>query len=428
MSNLSFKSFLKEIRFSYLLATSILIIGLIFGGFEIIRITLLDNFDEVAIRNLHFSRGILTALSLLGWIVWTLYEFRKQFLAAIQHQGDQFKRIMNNASESIIITDKNHIITFWNDAATAMLGWNRNDVVGKKLEDIIKIPVASRFAKRGQQEIELDVNDQKGQLLFVALTMTSILDDDGNVEIYTYTMRNLTVRAIRQAQMARSERMASLGHMAAGVAHEIGNPLTAISSIIQLLQRKIKDETQLEQLGRVRENINRIARIVRDLVDFSRPKSPVITTMNLNDTITEAIGLLKHDARCRNVHFNLELESNLPPIQAVPDQLYQVYLNFILNAVDACDKVLKPQVTLRTESDDSNVIIQIIDNGSGIPPAIKERIFEPFFTTKEVGKGTGLGLSVSHNIISSLGGSIKVDSKPGHTCFTVTLPSSIQEL
>src|SRR5690606_37838508 len=141
-----------------------------------------------------------------------------------------------------------------------------NDVVGKKLEDIIKIPVASRFAKRGQQEIELDVNDHEGQILFVALTMTSILDDEGNVEIYTYTMRNLTARAIRQAQMARSERMASLGHMAAGVAHEIGNPLTAISSIIQLLQRKIKDETQLEQLGRVRENINRITRIVRDLV------------------------------------------------------------------------------------------------------------------------------------------------------------------
>ena len=424
MPNLSFKNFLKEIRFPYLLATSVLIIGLIFGGFEIIRITLLDNYDEEAIRNLHFSRGILTALSLLGWIVWTLYEFRKQFLAAIQHQGDQFRRIMNNASESIIITDKNHVITFWNDAATSMLGWNRNDVVGKKLEDVIKIPVASRFAKRGQQEIELDVNDHEGQLLFVALTMTSILDDDGNVEIFTYTMRNLTARAIRQAQMARSERMASLGHMAAGVAHEIGNPLTAISSIIQLLQRKTKDETQLEQLGRVRENINRITRIVRDLVDFSRPKSPEITTMYLNDTINEAIGLLKHDARCRNVQFNLELQSNLPPIQAVPDQLYQVFLNFILNAVDACERISKPEVTLRSESDDSNVIIQIIDNGSGIPPAIKERIFEPFFTTKEVGKGTGLGLSVSHNIISSLGGSIKVDSKSGYTCFTVTLPSS----
>ncbi|HAC16903.1 MAG TPA: hypothetical protein DCE78_13300 [Bacteroidetes bacterium] len=423
MPNLSFKNFLKEIRFPYLLATSVLIIGLIFGGFEIIRITLLDDFDAEAIRNLHFSRGILTAISLLGWIVWTLYEFRKQFLAAIQHQGDQFRRIMNNASEAIIITDKTHTITFWNDAATSMLGWNRKDVVGKKLEDIIKIPVASRFAKRGQQEIELDVNDHEGQILFVALTMTSILDDEGNIEIYTYTMRNLTARAIRQAQMARSERMASLGHMAAGVAHEIGNPLTAISSIIQLLQRKIKDETQLEQLGRVRENINRITRIVRDLVDFSRPKSPEITTMNLNDTINEVIGLLKHDARCRNVQFNMELESNLPPIQAVPDQLYQVFLNFVLNAVDACEGISKPQVTLLSESDDLNVIIQIIDNGSGIPANIKERIFEPFFTTKEVGKGTGLGLSVSHNIISSLGGSIKLESKPGNTCFTVILPA-----
>ncbi len=422
VNKLTFKNFLKEIRFPYLLGTSILIVGLIFGAFEIVELTMGDNLDQGAIRALHFSRGAMTAVSLLIWIVWTLYEYRKQFLAAIQHQGDQFMRILNNASEAVIITDMSHTITYWNDAATTMLGWSTEDVVGKQLDHILQIPVASRFAPRGQQEIEIDVTDRDGQRIFIALTMTSLLDEDGNVEIYSYMIRNLTARAIRKAQMERSERMASLGHMAAGVAHEIGNPLTAISSIIQLLQRKITDKTQLEQLGRVRENINRITRIVRDLVDFSRAKSPEITVMNINETINEVIGLLRHDARCRNVEFRLQLEKKLKPIKAVPDQLYQVFLNFVLNAVDACELVPHPVVTIVTENSGSEILIEVRDNGTGIPSNLKERIFEPFFTTKEVGKGTGLGLSVSYNIIESFGGQIKVESRPGDTNFSVRIP------
>jgi PAS domain S-box-containing protein len=421
-NRLSFLTFLKEIRFPYLFGTSILIIGLIFGVFEIYETIFIYDMDLVSIRALHFSRGIFTAFALLAWIVWTLYEYRRKYLAAMHHQGLQFMRIINHASEAIVITDEHHVVTFWNDAATTMLGWNNAEVVGKKLDQIIHIPVASKFAPHGRQEIEMDVVNKSNQRLFVALTMTSIADEQGNPEVYSYMMRNLTDRAIRQAQMERSERMASLGHMAAGVAHEIGNPLTAISSIIQLLQRRIDDPTQLEQLGRVRENINRITRIVRDLVDFSRPMSPEMSLMNVNDTLSEVIGLLKHDARCRNVEFSLNLDPKLPQIMAIPDQIYQVFLNFILNSVDSCEDVPHPEVSVSTEFDRDSVVVSVQDNGAGIPPSIKERIFEPFFTTKEVGKGTGLGLSVSHNIITRLGGSIRVESFPGNTTFTVRFP------
>ena len=419
---LSFLTFLKEIRFPYLFGTSLVIIGLIFGVFEIYETLFVFDVDLNTIRILHFTRGASTAFALLVWIVWTLYEYRKKYLAAIQQQGLQFMRIINHASEAVIITDENHVITFWNDSATAMLGWTNDEVVGRKLSDVIKIPVASKFAPHGQQEIELDITNKARQRVFVALTMTSIPNEEGHPEIYSYMMRNLTERAIRLAQMERSERMASLGHMAAGVAHEIGNPLTAISSIIQLLQRRIDDQSQLEQLGRVRENINRITRIVRDLVDFSRPKSPEMTHMNVNDTLSEVIGLLRHDARCRNVTFEMNLEPNLPLISAVPDQIYQVFLNFILNSVDSCEVVPRPEITVKTEFERDHVVVRVHDNGAGIPSSIIERIFEPFFTTKEVGKGTGLGLSVSHNIITRLGGSIRVDSEPGSTTFSVLFP------
>lgn len=405
------------------MATSFLIFGLIYGAFEIIDYAFSSSIDDDQMGYLHFSRGFLTTLALLIWIAWTLYEYRERFQAVIRQHGNQYIRILNNASEAVIITDANHYITFWNDAATAMLGWQREEVTSKRIEDILKIPVASRFAKRGQQEIELDVTNKENRRIFVALTMTSLLSENGKPETYAYMFRDLTARAIRQAQMERSERLASLGHMAAGVAHEIGNPLTAISSIIQLLQRRIKDQAQLDQLSRVRENITRITKIVRDLVDFSRPKSPEISLMSLNDTIKDVIGLLRHDARCRNVKFDLQLEQDLPSFKAVPDQLYQVYLNFILNAVDACEGNPKPVVLVKTERDGNNILATVGDNGTGIPPSIRERIFEPFFTTKDVGKGTGLGLSVSHHIITSLGGSIVVESQPGNTKFIIKIPT-----
>jgi PAS domain S-box-containing protein len=422
LPNLTFFTFLKELRFPYLLATSFLIFGLIYGAFEIIDYAFSSSIDDTQMGYLHFSRGFITTLALLVWIAWTLYEYREKFQAVIRHHGNQYIRILNNASEAVVITDAEHRITFWNDAATLMLGWDKEEVRLNRIEDILRIPVASRFAKRGQQEIELDVTNKEGRRIFVALTMTSLLGENGKPETYAYMFRDLTARAIRQAQMERSERLASLGHMAAGVAHEIGNPLTAISSIIQLLQRKIKDKSQLDQLDRVRENITRISKIVRDLVDFSRPKSPEITKMNLNDTINDVIGLLKHDARCRFVTFDLQLDPALPAFQAVPDQLYQVYLNFILNAVDACEGNPKPMVTVHTELDGKSVVSTIADNGSGIPTNLKERIFEPFFTTKDVGKGTGLGLSVSHHIITSLGGTISVESRPGNTVFSIRIP------
>ncbi len=422
MPNLTFFRFLRELRFPYLIGTSFLIFGLIYGAFEIFEYALGGDIDRGNVVYLHLSRGIITTLALLIWIAWTLFEYRGRFQAVIRHQGDQYMRILNQASEAVIITTADHKISFWNDAATQMLGWDKEEVWGQKLHNIVPLPKASRFASRSQQEIELEVTTKDGKRIFAALTLTSLLDEHEKPETYAYILRDLTARAIRQAQMERSERLASLGHMAAGVAHEIGNPLTAISSIIQLLQRKTTDESQLKNLDKVRQNITRITKIVRDLVDFSRPKSPEIMLMNLNDTINDVIGLLRHDARCRNINFELNLDPKLPPFRAVPDQLYQVYLNFILNAVDACEGNPKPRVSVSTEIVENQVVSVVSDNGSGIPESIRERIFEPFFTTKEVGKGTGLGLSVSHHIIVSLGGSIQVESQPGDTRFIIKIP------
>lgn len=418
----TFSSFLLDLRFPYLVGTSFLIFGLIYGAFEIFEYTVNLRLDARTMSYLHFTRGVLTTVALLIWIAWTLYEYRSKFQEVVKQHDDQFVRILDNISEAVVVTDTQHRITFWNIAAADMLGWSREEVLGKSIKTMLRIIPDSGRVQGDNQEQEMDVVDKQGKMRYLAVTTTVLPDENNQPETYTYLMRDLTQRALRQAQMERNERLASLGHMAAGVAHEIGNPLTAISSIIQLLQRRIQDEVQLKQLERVRENIKRITKIVRDLVDFSRPASTETASINVNDPIRDAIGLLRHDARCRKVEFVMELSENLPHVQAVPDQLYQVMLNLMINAVDATSEIDSPKISLKTLVENDAVAIRVEDNGPGIPPAVRDQIFEPFFTTKKVGKGTGLGLAVSHNILSGIGGSIDVDSEPGRTTFTILIP------
>jgi len=222
---------------------------------------------------------------------------------------------------------------------------------------------------------------------------------------------------------AHSERMAVIGQLAAGVAHEIGNPLAAISSIAQVLERRTEDRFFAEQLGHVKKSVDRIARIVRELTDFSRPLPTQTSKVAVNDILATALRLARYDRRVGDVSFVSELAPDLPLVDAVPDQLLQVFLNLLINALDATGG--SGTVTARTWSAGGEISISITDTGHGIPEEIMGRIFDPFFTTKPFGKGTGLGLSVSFGILARYGGRIETDSEPGKgATFIVTLPAA----
>lgn len=231
-------------------------------------------------------------------------------------------------------------------------------------------------------------------------------------------------RALREAQfqISHQEKMASIGLLAAGIAHEIGNPLTSISSMTQIIKRKVNDENVEQYLTTIRENIDRISRIVRELVDFARPSSLEATWVNVNDVIRNAYGIVKYDKRAKTVEFKLNLQEDLPNLFLVPDQLLQVILNILLNAIDAL-KDGKGKVNIDSKQEGDYILISITDDGIGIPEEHLNKIFEPFFTTKDVGRGTGLGLSVSYGIIKNFNGSIQVKSKVGEgSTFTIKLP------
>jgi signal transduction histidine kinase len=232
-----------------------------------------------------------------------------------------------------------------------------------------------------------------------------------------------------QEQLFRVERFAATGRLAANIAHEINNPLGVIKNYLHLFRQKQPqmDDTSSEALKIVQEELDRIARIVRNLLDFYKPGAAVPENLAINEEIGNLMPLLEPGFRKRQIRLNLELEDGLPAIQLPRDHLRQVLLNLLKNAEDAVDN--GGQVTVRTglvdEINTARIMLEVSDNGCGIPVEDHAQIFEPFFTRKREGQpqGTGLGLAVTYGIVQSAGGSIEIESKPGAgTSIRISLP------
>jgi len=426
--------FVREARMGYLFFTSLIILGVIFGAFEIIDATLLKDTPQETMRWLYFSRGVTVSLVLMIWAAWTVYNYREYYEDQLEATKLRYSDIIEHSADAIISINNDEIITSWNQGAEDMLGWNRDEIIGKSIVEIvpnelieIKELECIEFGMKYKGHVrnyETERLTKRGEKKLVNLTESYIRNKDGEIVGRSQILRDLTDVKMREEQIQQSERLATVGHMAAGVAHEVGNPLTAISSLVQVCQRKTDDGFLQDQLKKVREHIQRINKIVRDLVDFSRPSTMQAEDVQINDVINSAVGLLQHDARCRDVEFELNLSPDLFSVSCVPDQIHQVLVNILLNAVDAMKGVDNPKVTITTEQHDGHVEIEIEDVGKGIKEENKSRIFEPFFTTKDVGSGTGLGLSVSHGIITKTGGDIRVESTYGKgTSFIIHLPT-----
>jgi signal transduction histidine kinase len=218
--------------------------------------------------------------------------------------------------------------------------------------------------------------------------------------------------------------MIAMGQMAAGVAHEVANPLASMDGLLQLLERR-PDKATPENFARLREQIARITGIVRQLTDFAHPGAGggEWREASVNDVIAKALEVLRFDRRLKRATVNKELDPNVPAMRIQPAALEQVIINMSLNAADAMEGVEQPTLRVTTQLRDGEVVIAIADNGVGMPAEVRRRIFEPFFTTKPVGKGTGLGLSISYSLIRKHDGQIEVASTPNQgTTFEIRLP------
>lgn len=240
--------------------------------------------------------------------------------------------------------------------------------------------------------------------------------------------QNRRIRAmsqrLRQHQqaMVQQEKMFAMGQLAAGVAHEVSNPLASMDGLLQLLERRPEKITP-ENLLRLREQIARINQIVRQLTAFAHPGESVWQEANLNEIVARALEVLRFDNRLKPITIEKSLDGRMPRMRLQPSALEQVIINLVINAADAMEQARLAKLSVSTHVSPGEVKLLISDTGCGIPSDVMARIFDPFFTTKPVGKGTGLGLSISYSLVRKHGGDISVDSSPGKgSTFTIRLP------
>jgi PAS domain S-box-containing protein len=344
----------------------------------------------------------------------------------------RFSNVIQHTINPIQITDAKGRMVYVNPAFETASGYSKEELIGKNPR-ILNSGKHSRefwsevwkYILSGKVWVGHLENVRKDGLPFhTELVISPIVDSHGGVIGFLGAHRDITEQKILEQQLVRSQKMESIGTLAAGLAHEVGNPLTAISSLVQVIERTSQDEFAKEKLGLINNQVVRITKIIRNLVDFSRPSMNIAKETDVNKVIQDALNIVQYGKRVKNIDFALDLQEQLQPIHAVSDQLTQVLINLLINAIDSLEG--RPgKIAVRSFEKDNAVHVEVRDNGKGILEDDREKIFEPFFTTKEVGKGTGLGLWVSYGIIKTFGGDINVESVVGRgSKFTITFPLS----
>jgi two-component system NtrC family sensor kinase len=356
------------------------------------------------------------------------------------------ENILESLDDGLAVFDDDERIVRWNHALEGFYGLTREDAIGLHLSDVFDADfVGALRAARDENplgttlfkvplSVRLHDEAPEGgpvQGLLVNATVVPLQSHMGSPDSVTGTillLENVSERVRLEEQLQISEKMASIGLLAAGVAHEVNTPLTGISSYTQmLLENADTEDPKTKILEKIERQTFRAAKIVNGLLTLSRPGTPggERTAVDLNAVINDVYSLLEHQFEVGRIRVRRELASETMTVLGIEHQLQQVFLNLFLNARDAMPS--GGWLTVTTRLDGSGVIAEIADTGSGIPPEQLARIYDPFFTTKAIGRGTGLGLSISYGIVREHDGTIRCDSAVGQgTRFTLALPLFVQ--
>ena len=421
----------RSIHLGWLLLASFSVILFVLGIWEILELRFFRKATDASAMVELLVRGFLVFGLLAGWTIRIVYHFRIQFIDQLSATEDRYRNIVENSADAIITIGQDNHIQSWNRGAERLFGWMASEAIGKP----IGIMIPGKLLQAGEllclaygitqvhevKNYQTERLNKEGRHIPVNLTETALLQND-NVIGRSQIIRDISELQTIEHQMRQSDRLATVGQLAAGVAHEIGNPLTSISSLVQLLERRMEHPDHIEKLGRIRTNIERITKIVHELVDFTRPQATDLQALQINDVIQSAVGLMSYDNRRQKLKIDLALDQGLPRIKGSPDKLYQVVVNLLVNAFDAM-REKGDTIKITTRNHPNYVEIRVQDDGPGMDSEVMDKIFEPFYTTKDVGQGTGLGLSVSHGIINSMNGRLTVESIVGEgAIFVIQIP------
>jgi len=312
-----------------------------------------------------------------------------------------------------------------------LLGHRPEDLVGKKIDELQnhspEFLSLYRDVASGKQlfaSSDFGALHRDGSWRTMRATASQLFDAENKLSGVIISVRDMTVEKKLEQQIIQSERLAAMGQMIGGFAHELNNPLTTILGVSELLRDGEPNEARARQLGMLHQQARRATEIVQNLIYFSRPPAPGKTQVNLTELVERTQHLHAYSLRKNNITVDFLPEPALPQVTGDPHQLMQVFLNLILNAEQAIREAReKGSLRIRLGKTGTTVWASFQDDGPGIAPDILPNIFDPFYTTRRPGRGTGLGLSICKAILKEHGGNIEAASAPGGgAVFTVSLP------
>ena len=365
-------------------------------------------------------------------------EVEKQ-TAETEAQRRFIEAIVDSLPLSLYAIDREYRVVAWNrNRELGELGIPRGSVLGKNVfnvltrqpRDVLAEEFARVFESGEIERIEQETPSPKGDIRHWVISKIPMWADNSGQVTHVITVgEEVTDRVEANRAIARAEKLAAVGRLAAGVVHEINNPLATISACAESLEARVNEgafdgsaalEDLREYLGLIRSEAFRCKSITMGLLDFSRTRNSAHVTINLADVIRSAVRLLSHQKRNPDVFFKIDIAPDLQFVSGDPGQLQQAVIALATNALDAMGD--SGELTIVGRNEEDKVVVEVSDTGVGILPENLAKIFEPFFTTKEIGRGTGLGLAVCYGILTEHGGTLDVQSTVGAgTTFTITL-------
>jgi PAS domain S-box-containing protein len=364
---------------------------------------------------------------------------RREMERRLYQQQEFARRLLESFPDLILVLDTAGRYTFTSTRVKDILGYEPEEYDSQELgqrthlEDQPALQALFAEIVAGRQSfasLEIRVRHKLGEWRRIRCHFSPLCDETGKIDGVIISGRDVTELKRLEEQLIQAEKLAAMGQMLAGVAHELNNPLTAILGVTELLrEREGLEETTKRQLDLTHRQARRAARIVQNLLEFSRPAAPQKKPTDVNSLVERTLQLHEHSLRRNNVEVEFQSQAGLPAIIGDANQLIQVFLNLVSNAEHAIREVREAgRVQIRAGRIGGHIFVTVQDDGCGIPPEALPRLFDPFYTTKRPGGGTGLGLSICMSIVREHGGSIDVETLPaGGSAFTVFLPIASEQ-
>jgi PAS domain S-box-containing protein len=381
-------------------------------------------------RRIILNYSIIMALVLLG--IYVIFKLQETYIVkkTLNEMKVYTSKLLETMDNAVISVDNNGNIRTFNRKSEEIFGKKKEEVLNKDCEEVLNLNINGECLlkecllekKNITQEIILEEKGLKKKIL--DLNTSFLTDESGEITGIVAVIRDITEIKNLNEEMARHKRLVALGKLSAGIAHEIRNPLSSIRGLAQFVFNSFsKTDERKEDLDTIIQEVDRLNKLVVQVLDFAKLKKPNLTRFSLNDLIKNIAELFKLEIKDKQIKFNLELSPDISQIQADEDQVRQILMNAIINAIQAIPK--KGEIKIKTEKallkGEPAIKLIIEDSGIGIPEKDITQIFDPFFSTKE--KGSGLGLSIVYKLIEAHQGEIKVESKEGEgTKFVIFLP------